>query len=237
MSVKRGREGVDDGTVFASIRRPVLRWSGPTLSVLLALGLGAWLLPPSSLIVSRIDCGESAAIATLKNLHWAQQEFAARAAVDCDGDGHGEYGTFAELNGTADLRHPTGSDRPPHRLVPPVLGTWAATAQAGRVTSSGYCFQVWLTAGDGRWRGDGTGGDAVTRRWCAYAWPAGEGRSRRVFFVDDQGDVYASANGDRRYGADQAVPVDAALPSADANAAQSPGVRTGRDGRPWSQVN
>ncbi len=41
---------------------------------------------------------ESAAIATLRNIHSAQGEFRAMAFVDEDGDGVGEFGTLQELS-------------------------------------------------------------------------------------------------------------------------------------------
>lgn len=226
--------------MFDQAQRRLLRFLCRALlamAALLASGLLVWATRSGSTFDGRLDTRESSAIATLRNLHAAQQQFATAAAIDLDGDGHGEFGTFAELAGVADLRPARPSTTTTHRWQQPRLRpTFAATSE-GRALHGDYCFQIWLSTTDGRWVGDGTAAEASGHTWCAYAWPASPNGPRRVFFVDAEGHVLAAANGDRRYcGTDSPVPVDAAMPSGDARADLLPDHRTGRDGRLWSPV-
>lgn len=198
------------------------------IGILTAVGVVA--LTPSGLVCGPLDANESAAIATLMNVHSAQDEFAARTAA-------GGYGSFPELCGLAWLRGVASSGGPPLRLAPPLLGDAFGSAPAGRVSRSGYCFQIWLQTADGRWIGDGAVAEP-TPHWCAYAWPSVSGKATRAFFVDEQGNVWANSNRELHYfGVERPVPIDAALPSSDAHALVEPNTRSGRDGQVWVVVN
>lgn len=207
------------------------------ITVLLA-AVAVPMLMPGPLVCGPINGNESAAIATLKNLSSAQQEFARLRAVDLDGDGRGEFGAFGELSGAAMLREQSWRSGPSRRLATPLLSAAFGSPIAGRVQRSGYCFQIWLQTAGGAW----CGSDAArgpTEHWCAYAWPADEaGKARRAFFVDDHCGVWATLNRDLRYlGTECPVPIDAALPSSDAAAESASSARIGRDGQTWVGVN
>ena len=209
-------------------RRPL-----PRLASLLAWGLVAicattiasWSLP------GRCGCGrranESAAIATLRNLASAEDQFRTGAWRDDDHDGRGEFGLLAEL------ASPT--------LAPPLLSSAFRHAQGGRVTRSGYVFQVFLPGPDRNWRSAPPFlADAAEQRFCAYAWPARqEAENRRVFMVDQTGTVLAATNTaadghtPRYLGLERPVAPEAAFPPA-------PGPTTrahrGQDQQVWRAV-
>jgi hypothetical protein len=104
----------------------------------------------------RINANETAAVATLRNLASAQEQF--RSA------GHDRFGTFGELSAGVPVR---GTDR---RLDPPVLSpAFRKVLPDGTVKRSGYRFR--LDVGKDTWRG--------------FAWPDPQRRgSRRTFFID-----------------------------------------------------
>ena len=198
------------------------------IGILTAVGVVA--LTPPALVCGPQDANESAAVATLKNVHSAQSEFAARTAFS-------GYGSFPELCGLASLREVPSPGSPPLRLGSPLLGDAFGSSPAGRVSRSGYCFQIWLQTADGRWVGDGAVAEP-TPHWCAYAWPSDSGKAKRAFFVDEQGNVWANANRELHYfGAERPVPIDAALPSSDAHGLVESNARSGRDGQTWVVVN
>lgn len=207
------------------------------LALLATAGVTYGWVAGSGLSNCGIDVSESAAIATLKNLRTAQQQFVDSGAVDLDGDGRGEPGTIGELSGAVNLRQSRLRMAPPHRIAAPVLGPIFARGQDGRVEHWNYRFQLWLQGVDGLWVGDDRVGSAVTGDWCAYAWPATEEHGRRTFFLDGRGNVWSTTNADRRYGGAHVVPVDAALPSSDAHATTEAGARVGRDGMVWVCVD
>ncbi len=234
------RSRADGRGVFEVVERRILRFVGRAIALLALLGGVAWLVLAAfrpNLIVCRFDASESAAIATLKNLHAAQQRFAELGVVDRDGDGRGEFGTLGELAGAVDLRCALAGVAAPRRLAPALLGASFGADAYGRTQRTNYLFQVWLSAGDGRWIGDGSGGPGPTYGWCAYAWPADGARAKRAFFIDHVGELHAFDNVDRTYhGVGRPALVDAALPSSDAHARATPGECIGRDGRLWRVV-
>lgn len=156
----------------------------------------------------RLNANESAAIATLKNIHSGQSEFHDAAAVDSDHDGHGEYGWFGELAGSFPARDG-------EVLLQPRLSAAFSNVEGGRVTRSGYLFQIWLPAKGGGWVTEGDAwevdGKAAETTFRCLAWPL-EGRGKRAFFVNAEGTVYACGNSDFRYqGNERPVPVQAAV--------------------------
>lgn len=144
------------------------------------------------LMGARVEANEAAAIATLRNVCSAQVQFQVIAAKDRDGDGNGEYGSFAELTGTLAL--PDGT-----RLNPPVLSSLLANIESGCVTRNGYVYACVLPGKSGQPipetdRG-GAGGDVdpelAELYFTVYAWPVDAGTTGvRAFAIDQSGDVY-----------------------------------------------
>ena len=156
-----------------------------------------------NLLSARLAANESNAIATLRNLASSQAQVHQMAAIDADADGTGEYGFFGDLSGLYQLDQHAGAAANAATLAPPVLGSsFRNIDAAGLVTKGGYMFQVWLpdAAGDGIAE-DGTVGnvygvdpDNCENAWCCYAWPIDFGNTgRRAFFVNQQGEIVATA--------------------------------------------
>ncbi|MBK8976137.1 MAG: hypothetical protein IPM29_09435 [Planctomycetes bacterium] len=150
---------------------------------------------------ARTNANESAAIATLKNISSAQAQCQASGVIDVNGNGAGEYGSFAELAGVAPIRGGDGRER----ISPPVLSASLGRVTEGVVVRSGYVFRMFLPLScDGRWVAEANDGgserlgvDPASAEvlWCAYAWPVSYGESgSRAFFVDASGDVLACDN-------------------------------------------
>lgn len=177
----------------------------------LGLALLWFLLVPRFPSGCRLNANESAAIATLKNIHSAQSQFRAAAWIDRDRDGLGEFGWFRELAAAAPLRG-TGSP-----LAAPLLSRTFGQLTDGRVMRSGYCFQLWLPAHRGGWLAEGGSGaidaDAAEENFHCGAWPLSEASARRAFFTDATGTVWACSNRDRRYcGTGRPLPGRALVP-------------------------
>ncbi|MBL8901161.1 MAG: hypothetical protein JNM84_26275 [Planctomycetes bacterium] len=192
---------------------------------------------------------ERAAIATLKNIASAQAQLQASGAIDVDGDGAGEYGTFAELSGACTLRGATNT------LNPPVLSAAFRRVQRGAVERAGYFFAIFLPDATGQGLAENYEGgahlalfqnvaaDRCEVAWCAYAWPVSSQVPGRVFFVNQQGDVLARENGT----VGETIYAGADGPGADGafDASTMPGSITGtvahstpaRDGGRWVVVN
>jgi len=82
---------------------------------------------------------ETAAIATLRNIYSAQQQFRDRGVADTDGDGRGEYGLAGELAGECFVRGTQES------LDPPLLSAaFRVVDESGAVRRSGYHFRIVL---------------------------------------------------------------------------------------------
>jgi type IV pilus assembly protein PilA len=151
-----------------------------------------------NLLSARLNANESAAIATLKNISSAQAQCQASGVIDENNNGSGEYGYFGELSGAVNVRGATT------KISPPVLSNAFGNVANSTVTRSGYIFQMYLPdAGGVGEPEDATGGytagnvDAVKAEvlWCAYAWPSAYGNSgKRVFFINQGGDVLSSKN-------------------------------------------
>jgi len=173
------------------------------------------------LLAARLSANEAAAISTLRSVSSAQAQLQSSAAIDCDADGSGEYGYFAEMAGTVPMRTsnagvPTNTLLATDKLNPPVLssafGTVTAAVTGGMVTRSGYDFQMWLPgpnpggapvpgiAEDGPPLGGKTAGPFPDPNnneilWCAYAWPMqANGTGNRAFFVNQEGDLLQCLN-------------------------------------------
>jgi prepilin-type N-terminal cleavage/methylation domain-containing protein len=170
------------------------------------------------LLAARLSANEAAAISTLRSISSAQAQLQSSAAIDCDADGSGEYGYFAEMAGTVAMRTsnagvPQNTGLATDQLNPAVLssafGTTTPATVGGMVTRSGYDFQMWLpalTAG-GVTPGieeDPTGGKTGAPfpdpnnneiLWCCYAWPMqANGTGNRAFFINQEGDLLQCLN-------------------------------------------
>ena len=107
------------------------------------------------LMSARIAANENAAIATLRSIAAAQQQFQSSSAIDTDGDGGGEFGFFAELAGAVPMRIFDGVGPAAgvlgDELDPPFLASTFGNVQpeaGGGVNSvverQGYLFKIYL---------------------------------------------------------------------------------------------
>jgi len=176
------------------------------------------------LLSARISANESAAIATLRSIAAAQQQFQASAAIDTNADGGGEYGYFGELSGIDPMRVYNGGVGPAAAaaaggaadiLDPPFLATAFGDVRTdstnGAVTRQGYMFKIFLPGpnplgaavsgfgedptGGGSAQIANIGSDNCEVFWCAYAWPETAGKTgTRAFFINQEGDVIQHDN-------------------------------------------
>jgi type II secretory pathway pseudopilin PulG len=204
-----------------------------------------------NLLAAKLSANETAAIATLRNLASAQAMAQGGGRIDVDGDGIGEFGTFLEMTGSVGVRQGPAKDGTMRgRTINPPILTAALSMVDGQgiVTKSGYAFVIYLPDASGKgWVHEtgpagaaalsgAVGTDAAEERWCAYAWPVARGNSgNRCFFVNQEGDVYQSANdGARHSGVGGPVPADSAFPAGSLEPV--PG-QAGADGDAWKIVN
>ncbi|MBA2480259.1 MAG: hypothetical protein H0V44_06330 [Planctomycetes bacterium] len=140
-----------------------------------------------NLLESRVSANESAAAATLRSGFLpAQVQFQAGGYMDLDQNGIGEYGFPSEMTGAEPVNGITLNLLAPHftDLSKPVAG---------------YTYAVHLP--------DGAGGAISTKekrpadpalsgerekRWLAYAWPVDRKNGRRMFAIDQSGQVYTA---------------------------------------------
>jgi len=214
-----------------------------------------------NLLSARLNANESAAIATLKNISSAQAQVQASGGIDANGNGAGEYGFFGELSGKVGVRTataPTGGAK----ITPAVLSAAFGNVQSGGngtsgvVVRSGYYFQMWLPDATGAGVGEATTGGAKAATganapdasrsetlWAAYAWPSTRGTSgKRVFFVNQAGDVMASPNNaaTQQYTGNTRTPnQNSAFLTGSSGflSATTAANNTGRDGARWTVVN
>lgn len=188
----------------------------------------------------RLQQNEAAAVATLKNISSAQAQCQASGVIDANGNGAGEYGTFAELAGRDVVRGGKAA------MAPPVLSTAFSRVENGVVTRSGYCFRLFLPGKDcapvpelAKGGADAQAIDAKQAEtvWCAYAWPVEAGTSgQHVFFIDHGGDVLMISNDDGRYsGAAKGPAAGAARAAGGTDKLNQPRAvnAQGQDGQRW----
>ncbi|MHC4923425.1 MAG: hypothetical protein ACYTG4_05015, partial [Planctomycetota bacterium] len=171
---------------------------------------------------NRIRNNETAAIASLKALHKAQDLIREAAIVDADEDGRGEYAFLLELSGEKNPRSfVPGRGTSGRRRAPATLPQFYLKVRAdGEARLTGYAYRLWLPGEAdieaGRRGGDGAGerleGDRLVptisvdarmaaSHWCAYAWPerlkgpmpAASGT--RTFFINQMGWVTSTDGG------------------------------------------
>ncbi|MBL8733825.1 MAG: prepilin-type N-terminal cleavage/methylation domain-containing protein [Planctomycetes bacterium] len=196
-----------------------------------------------NLLAARLSANESAAIATLKNISSGQSQCQASGVIDTNSNGAGEYGFFGELSGRVAIRGGTAT------ITPPVLSTAFGNIAASRVTRSGYLFQMFLPDNTGAGVAeDATGGytgssiDASMSEtlWACYAWPATRGTSgNRTFFVNQSGDILATAGATTAYSGTTTAPTFNAAYAATASAFMTSAVAANtaaQDGNTWVVV-
>jgi prepilin-type N-terminal cleavage/methylation domain-containing protein len=196
-----------------------------------------------NLLSARLNSNETAAIATLRNIISAQSQFQSTSRADENNNGVGEYGTFAEMSGSLNVRGTTKV------LQPPVLSTaFRSVNAAGEVSRSGYLFAMFLPDPAGLGVGEAAGGgiaagtldaDVAETTWCCYAWPANYGNTgNRSFFVNQGGDIVATE--DENYSGSGAGPVSKSAfrgnAGTDTITGQVATGATGRDGNFWKQA-
>lgn len=157
------------------------------------------------LMRSRVGTNESSAIGTLRSLSTSQAQFQSQGIVDQDNDGTGEFGTLGELSGISPCRG-SGQSMAASPFIAQILGI---RDDNGVSMKSGYCFVLYLPTAKGPARREGDAeldavaadADAQEVRWCAYAWPQSPGQSgNRIFFVNQEGQVYMAVASATRYG-------------------------------------
>lgn len=210
-----------------------------TGGTLIGAAISASMALPSLLSV-RVESNEQAAIARLRAIAKSQLRFRENRAIDADGDGVGEFGFFGELTGAHALRGQSMV------LEPPLLEPDAKPVTAGTSVRSGYLFRIDLPAENGSMTAGPPSKDEVSisgaeKRFVAYAWPVDFGTSgRRVFFVDENGEVYASDNissAQHYSGPGKSPGYDAALPRATGKSTADLGsYRNARDGALWERL-
>lgn len=179
-----------------------------------------------NLMAARSSANENAAIATLRAVAAAQQQFQHSVAIDQDADGAGEYGTFGDLSGARPMRvavvgdpegvHGGWGNDDEDVLDPPFLTpTFAQLEDDGTgeavVRRQGYVFKIFLPTDLG---GTHAVGEPMERGprppmhpggsemfWCCYAWPeVPEKTGNRVFFMSQSGEVLVFENRESVYG-------------------------------------
>jgi hypothetical protein len=193
---------------------------------------------------------EGGAVQTLRVLLSAEAQIQSAAAIDTDKDGVGEYAFVREMAGLAPCRAAEGDK--PELLTPPLLGgTYATVSASGNLVRAGYVFRVYLggtpagagtpgvceTSGGAAAGAARTDHDASENLFAIYAWPLDAAKTGgRVFFVNQEGDLFITENKDGAYsGEDHAPAFDAAYSTAtpgDMKAPAAAGAK-GNDGHVW----
>ncbi len=162
-----------------------------------------------NLLSARVNANESAAIATLRSIASSQAQVQASGAIDCNNNGQGEYGLFAELSGQQNIRTGNHDDATAMalsanaRVTPPVLSTaFGAVNAQGHVSRSGYVFRISLPNATRDFVHEGALGvpapisaSNAEVLWCCYAWPVSFRNSgNRAFFVNQSAEVLGTNN-------------------------------------------
>ncbi|MEM6671269.1 MAG: DUF2950 family protein [Planctomycetota bacterium] len=163
---------------------------------------------------ARVSANENAAIATMRSISAAQQQFIASAAIDTNADGGGEAAYFAELAGSAPLRvwsaggPIVGLAVSDPSYLPTAFGNVISDGTDGVIERQGYYFKMFLpdnapTAPVGAQPESQVGGNGAVLpgasncelMWCCYAWPVQATKTgNRAFMVNQSGDVLATPN-------------------------------------------
>jgi prepilin-type N-terminal cleavage/methylation domain-containing protein len=178
--------------------------------VIVLIAILAMLAIPHTLS-SKVTANESAVVATLRTVLAAQAQFKQATVVDANGNGAGEYGYFAELSGTADLRSDEAGGTSARRHTPTLISAaFGDTSSAGTMQRAGYVFRMYLPDAANGFRGE-AGGRAGAQGvsigatnaetfWACYAWPIIYGNSgRHAYLITQGGELLKCANRTQRY--------------------------------------
>ncbi len=165
-----------------------------------------------------VAANETSAMATLKMICAAQEQFRATVAVDQDGNGEGEYGFLQELAGTAAFR----GNKEGKKADPPFLPQYMGFCDpSGRIVRNGYFFAVYLpgessaaASGSDVPAADAKSAARQEQAYCVYAWPIIYGNTgRRTFFMNQSGQIFYTYASLKNYGGDNAPAPEAAFDS------------------------
>ena len=198
-----------------------------------------------SLLGSRIEANETAALATVRAIVQAQMAFANRKEADLNKNGTGEFGTFGEMSGNVAVRAANGGTR---FMAPTTINhSFRAISPIGEMARNGYYYRIYLpdAAGNGLIERPGGGADPAVNAdlaettWCIYAWPQRQGVSgRKTFFANQSGDIVFTE--DANYtGPGAPLAAGAALQGPAAVNSMTGSIAagaTGRDGNFWRAV-
>ncbi|MFQ5505912.1 MAG: DUF2950 family protein [Planctomycetota bacterium] len=210
-----------------------------------------------NLMAARISANESAVIATLKTIAASQAQVKSSAIIDGNGNGAGEYGYFQELSGVRNVKtgEPPSVTAGAERVSPPVLsqafGSMTTVGPYSCVYRSGYYFVMTLPSPTAMWvpeaspvapygQIDPANAESL---WACHAWPASYGNSgKRIFFVNQAGDVMQASNDQTRYnGLTKLINVPGVLlKTTPVNFLMNDTIAvnaTGNDGNFWTVVN
>lgn len=204
------------GKMRNSPARPSLRGGFTLIELMIVVAILAIVATMAipRMVSARAASQEASAISTLRSICSAQAQFLNTGLVDTNSNGAGEYGSLAELAGSAPLRIAIGGmpaagvpgiDELRPASLSPLLGDVDAN---GVVLNQGYVFKIYLPGAapapvglaEDPFGGFGGGSpfpDSSTAEylWCAYAWPYEAGRTgRRAFFVNQNAEILASSN-------------------------------------------
>lgn len=180
------------------------RWViGAAIAAALALLASvAFVLP--ELLRSNLNRNEMKVISRMKKISSAQSQLQATVSLDADGNGQGRYGFFRELTTAAALQ-PTAEFPAENQDTPSLTRDFQCVVD-GRVHTYGYVFEMFLPAIGGGWVSE-RDPEAVRKvdvelaevLWTCYAWPESPGWSgKRVFMINQSGDLLFSQNADAR---------------------------------------
>jgi hypothetical protein len=191
------------------------------------------------LMAARMDANETAAVALMHSIQSAEAQIQSTGILDLDHDGAGEYGSLAELAGATRLR---GSGE---FLQPVILPVDARSFSDGVLTRNGYHFVVYLpgskkgTFCEPKARdGSDISAHQAEIEYIVQAWPVKAPETgRRVFVVDQEGDLVCCQNPACKYsGLEHRPACDAYLPAQPGVDRASGKPYTGRDGSTWVMV-
>ncbi|MEM1452065.1 MAG: prepilin-type N-terminal cleavage/methylation domain-containing protein [Planctomycetota bacterium] len=169
------------------------------------------------LVSARISANENAAIATLRTIAAAQQQFISASVIDTNADGGGEAAYFAELSGAQPIRIFTAGgpavgaarDLTDPTYLPPPFGNVVSDGTDGVIERQGYFYKMFLPDASpvapvgvqpenqlgGNTAGSLPGASNCETMWCCYAWPVQVTKTgNRAFMINQSGDVIATQN-------------------------------------------
>lgn len=148
-----------------------------------------------SIRAKTIEENEKTAIGILRTLAISQSQTQGAAQIDQDEDGIGEYALLGELTGSIyfrGLKHKANPNYISSSLAPQKENFYGEKA--------GYRFQIWLPGtitdkGETNLPAQKKYANGQELTWRCYAWPIKYGvTGKRVFFIDQQVEVYYAKN-------------------------------------------